>query len=153
FIANEPQRFLIAPSIKTRVVPDVLRQFPDAASEAAADSTRILAGNYDLLGYRSLRFSQPGHQIDWHFDAVHQRRMPMAFWSSIDFLDPSNGDHKIIWELNRHQHWIALARAYWLTGDVRCRDRFIEELASWLRSNPPLRGCNWASMLELGLRA
>jgi hypothetical protein len=153
FICNEPQRFLIAPSIKATLVSDILREFPDAAPEAAAEAARILDGKYDLLGYRSLRFSQSGCELDWHLDPVHQRRMPTAFWSSIDFLDPANGDHKIVWELNRHQHWIALARAYWLTGDVRCRSRFIEELQSWLASNPPLRGGNWASMLELALRA
>jgi hypothetical protein len=69
------------------------------------------------------------------------------------YLDPSIGDHKIIWELNRHQYWIALGRAYWLTGDERYRTGFIRHLESWMASNPPLAGVNWASMLELALRS
>ena len=35
---------------------------------------------------------------------------------------PPSGDHKIIWELNRHQHWLRLGRALWLTGDARYGD-------------------------------
>ena len=33
------------------------------------------------------------------------------FWSTVPYLDPSSGDHKIIWELNRHQHLLVLGRA------------------------------------------
>src|SRR5262249_8334594 len=66
---------------------------------------------------------------------------------------PSSGDHKIIWELNRHQHWLSLGRAFWLTGRASYRDRFVAELSSWMASNPPLAGINWASMLELGFRS
>jgi hypothetical protein len=153
FLCSEPQRFLIAPSVRKNVVADVLMEYPDASQDAAARAGRIVDGSYDLLGYRGLRFSTSSSAVDWHLDPVHQRRMPVDFWTRVRYLDSANGDHKIVWELNRHQHWLALARGYWLTGDVRYRDRFIEELASWLASNPPLRGCNWASMLEVGLRA
>ena len=69
------------------------------------------------------------------------------------YLEPACGDHKIIWELNRHQHWLALGRAAWLTGDPRYRARFLAELASWRDANPPLIGVNWASMLELAFRS
>ena len=69
------------------------------------------------------------------------------------YLDPAIGDHKIIWELNRHQHWLALGRALWLTGDARYGQRMIDELDDWLAANPPLMGINWASMLELGFRS
>src|SRR5439155_22964168 len=81
------------------------------------------------------------------------RRPPMAFWASVPYLDPAYGDHKVIWELNRHQHWLALGRAYWLSADVRYRDRCLAELRSWLDANAPLTGINWASMLELGFRS
>ena len=84
---------------------------------------------------------------------MHGRRAPQAFWSTVPYLDPACGDHKIIWELNRHQHWLALGRAFWLTGDRRYRERCLAELASWLDANPPLTGVNWASMLELAFRS
>src|SRR5262249_9193466 len=69
------------------------------------------------------------------------------------FLDPSCGDHKIIWELNRHQHWLVLGRAFWLTGDSRYARAVFDQSNSWLAANPPLIGINWASMLELAFRS
>ncbi|RPJ80110.1 MAG: hypothetical protein EHM13_12565, partial [Acidobacteria bacterium] len=119
---------------------------------------------YDVLGYRRLSFSplesdrpegaSPGDAaVDWHLDPVSGRRAPAAWWSAIRYLDPHIGDHKVIWEVNRHQHWIGLGRTAWLTGDPAARDRFVVELESWLAANPPLVGINWASMLEVAFRS
>ena len=44
------------------------------------------------------------------------------FWATCRISIRACGDHKIIWELNRHQHWLQLGRAWWLTGDARYRD-------------------------------
>ena len=79
--------------------------------------------------------------------------MPERFWASVPYLDPQHGDHKVIWEFNRHQHWLTLGRAYWLTGNARYADAIVHQLESWLSANPPLTGVNWASMLELGFRS
>jgi len=150
---DAPQRFVIAPAQRSALSERIICEFPDAPRHAAARANRILAGEYDLLGYSRLRFDSDSGGIDWHLDPVHARRAPMRFWAAVPYLDPACGDHKIIWELNRHQHWLALGRAYWLTGDARYRERFIGELESWLAANPPLTGINWASMLELGFRS
>ena len=91
--------------------------------------------------------------IDWHRDPVHGRVAPALFWSEVPYLDPACGDHKIIWELNRHQHFLALGRAWWLAGHRPARATFVRHLASWMDANPPLVGINWASMLELALRS
>ncbi len=69
------------------------------------------------------------------------------------YLDPSCGDHKIIWELNRHQHFLTLARAWWIGGHRPARATFVRHLTGWMDANPPLVGINWASMLELALRS
>ncbi len=133
-----------------RRVALIRSRFPSAASDAARRADRILAGRYDLLGYPDLAV---GRSPVWDTDPVHGRRAPSAFWADVPFLDPASGDHKIIWELNRHQHWLALGRAYLLTGDRRYYVEFVAQLESWLASNPPLVGPNWASMLELGFRS
>ena len=153
-------RFLIVPQEREIVAPRIASAFRPATADAANRADRVLRGEYDLLGYRSLTFaSRDSRELrhpalpDWHFDPVYGRRAPRRFWADVPFLDPECGDHKIIWELNRHQHWLALGRGYWLTGDRRYRNRFENELASWLEANPPLLGVNWASMLELGLRS
>ena len=94
-----------------------------------------------------------GTPPDWHRDPVHDLEPPSAFWSRVPYLDPEFGDHKIIWEINRHQHWLGLGRAYQLTGDRRYYDTFVTELEDWMSRNPPLAGVNWASMLELAFRS
>jgi len=77
----------------------------------------------------------------------------MTYWARVPYLDPAAGDHKIVWELNRHQHFLLLGAAFWLTGDARYRRGFVGHLEDWLHKNPPLAGTNWASMLELAFRA
>jgi hypothetical protein len=156
-IARTP-RFVIDPGLRDARSSRIQQAFPRAAADAIARAEPILAGRFDLLGYRGLRFSETaavGHppRIDWHVDPVHHRRGPMVFWSRVPYLEPSCADHKIVWELNRHQYWLTLGRAYWLTSDRRYRSAFVEHLASWLTANPPMTGMNWASMLELAFRS
>ena len=145
-LARRQARCVIDPSLAESMRHEVSSRWPDAAADASARADRILAGNYDLLGYRGLQFA------DWHSDPVHRRRAPRICWAEVPYLDPAIGDHKIIWELNRHQHWLQLGRAWWLTGDERYARGIVEQLESWLAENPPLTGINWASMLEIGFR-
>ena len=150
---SRPSRFVFVPETCGGLRAEILRRWPSAADEARARADRIVSGEYDLLGYRGLRFTQGDLAPDWHLDPVSGRRAPGAFWADVPFLDPAVGDHKIIWELNRHQHWLALGRALWLTGDRRYRREIVAQLHSWLAANPPLMGINWASMLELAFRS
>ena len=150
--AFTPQRFVLSPSNHATLASTIRERFPGALAHATLRAEKIVSGRYDLLGYRNLTF-RTDRQIDWHHDPVHDRNAPLVFWSQVPYLDPKCGDHKIIWELNRHQHWLTLGRAFWLTNDVRYRDRCISELSGWMAVNPPLMGINWASMLELGFRS
>jgi hypothetical protein len=150
-IATRPARFVLDPSSSTALRDQVLARWPGALRDAAARADRVLDGTYDLLGYRSVR-ARDG-RVDWHADPVHGRRAPRVFYTDVPFLSPEIGDHKIIWELNRHQHWLQLGRAYWLTGDPRYAQGICSELESWLADNQPFVGINWASMLEIGFRA
>ncbi len=151
-IADGPHRFVLDPSRKDVLVDTVRSAFPTAISDAAARADRVIAGRFDLLGYKGLAFAAGGGEIDWHFDPAHDVRAPGGYWDEVPFLERACGDHKIIWELNRHQYWMVLGRAYWLTGNDRARDTFISHLNGWMAANPPLDGINWASMLELSLR-
>ena len=63
------------------------------------------------------------------------------------------GDKKITWELNRHQHFVKLGQAYWLTGDEKYAATFVDHLKSWMDQNPPKLGINWASSLEVAFRS
>jgi len=63
------------------------------------------------------------------------------------------GDSKITWELNRHQHFVTLAKAYRLTGDLRYVDEILRQWRHWRAENPYPVGINWASSLEAAFRS
>jgi uncharacterized heparinase superfamily protein len=149
-----PRTFVLDPTSAPTLRQRILDRWPDASADASQRADRILAGRYDLLGYRNLSYSGANGHIDWHFDPVHQRRAPRAFWANVPTLDAERvGDHKVIWEINRHQHWLALGRALWLTRDRRYAWAIVSQLDEWMTANLPLVGINWASALELGFRS
>src|SRR5687767_7971183 len=152
-IRSRPARFVLDPATLTELRSFVTARWPAGEADARARADRILAGHRDILGYRGLRFAGQDGAVDWHFDPVHDRRAPSVFYADVPYLDPAVGDHKIIWEINRHQHWLALGRAAWLTGDPRYARAIPADLQSWLAANPPMTGINWASMLEIGFRS
>ncbi len=112
---------------------------------------RICEGKFDLLGFKDLNFGDP---IDWHFEPISGKRIPLEHWSKLDYLDAEvAGDKKITWELNRHQYFMKLGQAYVLTGDERYARTFIDHIESWMTANPPKLGINWASSLEVAFRS
>ena len=62
-------------------------------------------------------------------------------------------DVKWVWELGRHQFLAPLAVTGLLEGDAGLTALAVACLASWLRACPPGRGVQWASPLEIALRA
>ena len=95
-----------------------------------------------------------GSEIKWRRDYVRGIETGLPYFRRIPYLEtPRAGDHKLIWELNRHQHLIVLAQAYRLTGDKRHLDEIRAQLESWIAANPFHRGTNWASALEVAFRA
>ena len=122
-----------------------------AAGAVTARAARAAAGRFDLLGLTDLSFGEP---VDWNFEPLAGKRAPMSHWSRIGELDAElTGDKKIIWELNRHQHFYALGRAYWHTGDEAHARAFAAHLASWMGQHPPKLGVNWMSSLEVAFRS
>ena len=120
----------------------------DAVLTVANDA---LAGRFSLLGYRDLSFGEP---VDWHLDPVLGVRSPRAHWSRIAYLNPEvSGDHKVVWELNRHQWMVSLGVAWRATGDDRYAAAVAAYLDAWMDANPPKRGVNWSSSLEIAFRA
>lgn len=154
FATREPG-FVLDPRRRASMVLAIQTDFTNATTAAAVRADRIVEGRFDLLGYGDLRFASAKNPagIDWELDPVHGRRAPRRFWTRVPYLEASTGDHKIVWELNRHQYWTALGRADWLTENPRYRRCFVEHFVSWMAANPPLMGTNWASMLELSLRS
>jgi heparinase II/III-like protein len=147
---SRASRWPLRGSGRDALVSAIKRQVPEAERQARERADAILEGRHDLLGYRGVPLGSPP---DWHADAIHHRKPAIAHWAAVPYLDPAGGDHKIIWETNRHQYFLALGSAYWLTANSRYRRAFIEHLLDWLDANPPLHGVNWSSTLELAFRS
>lgn len=131
---------------------EILRQrMPEQVESILSRAGRILAGRFDLLGYRDLDF---GREIDWGFDPVHGKHAPSRPWPSIPFLDfNAVGDHKVIWELSRLQSLVTLGKAWRLSGERRSADGLKKLWTDWRRGNPYPLGVNWASTLEVAFRS
>jgi hypothetical protein len=115
---------------------------------AAAD--RILSGWMPAYGFTEFEI---GRDPDWHRDPETGRRWPDVFWADVDYrFDDEIGDPRHVWEVNRQHHLVTLARAHFLSGDPRYAEAVWDHIRSWVEQNPPYRGINWSSALELGLR-
>jgi hypothetical protein len=125
---------------------------PADRADALARADGALAGRFDLLGYQGLSYGDP---VDWQRDPVHDRRASAeAHWSRVPYLDAAAvGDHKVTWEVNRQQYLVALGQAWHYTGDDRYARGFAGHVTAWMDANPPKRGINWASSLEVAFRA
>ena len=127
------------------------RSRPDAESGTRCRADRAVDGVFSLLGHERVSFGNP---IDWHRDPSSGTRAPLRHWSRIAYLDPAVvGDYKLLWEVNRHQHFVTLGQAYAYSHDTRYARAFTSQLASWIAANPPRLGVNWASSLEVSYRA
>jgi hypothetical protein len=149
--AGAAGNFFFTPAEVPSLCALLKQAFPSQADHIVLQAEKICRHRFDLLGYENLDY---GEEIDWHSDVVHGRRGPRKPWFQVKYLDfEAVGDSKITWELNRHQHFIILAKAYWLTGD----DKFVQEIfaqwSHWHEQNPYPVGINWASSLEVGFRS
>jgi hypothetical protein len=120
------------------------------AAEVARIADQILLHRFPILGVTV----ETGPTIDWRCDYLNKVSTSTPYFRRLPYLDFSRaGDHKVTWELNRHQHLTLLAQAFLLTGRREYLDEAFRQIESWLDANPFLRGINWASALEVAFRA
>jgi hypothetical protein len=134
-------------------LPDLANAYINACSERMSD---VVGAAERILSGEILVFSHALHlceSIPWHRDFIHGKTAPQIFWRNIPFLDAAEvGDSKVIWELNRLQFLLPVAKAFFLTGDRRFYDWIRSTFMSWHRANPYPLGINWSSSLELAFR-
>lgn len=122
-----------------------------AAKDLIRAADAICDGRIELLGFGPV---EVGTEIDWHREPISGIVSPRKHWKEFDELDASeSGDKRILWELNRHQHFFTLGAAYRLTQNERYAHLFARQLSSWIHENPPGVGVNWVSSLEISFRS
>jgi hypothetical protein len=124
---------------------------PAAVAALLAAAEDVLAGRWSVFDVRS---DLSGTDPDWSRNPKTGRAAPASqFCFDIAYRDPSRvGSVKHVWEVSRLHHITLLAAAFFVSDDERFATRAVAHLTSWWRKNPPLRGINWVSGIEMGLR-
>jgi hypothetical protein len=122
----------------------------DARAHVITTADRFMDGYADYFGITRDDLVNP----DWSLDPKTGRRAPVdAYAFDIAYRNQQVvGDIKQLWEPSRHQHLTVLAAAFALTGEDRYACRVADHLKSWWAANPPMRGVQWVSGIELGIR-
>jgi hypothetical protein len=159
-LANVVLRFA-APDAP-EIAPGHLAPLPDPVSVASALRGTAFREQVRRVAEAVMehRFPALGLEIDvgpdirWRRDYVSGIETEPRYLRFIPYLDPAAaGDHKVIWEINRHQHLVALAQEFLFSRERRFVDEIVRQMESWWRENPFQRGINWTSALEVAFRA
>jgi hypothetical protein len=147
--------FLPSLGQRSTIVDIMNRRFPAERDAIIKSAEAALKGKFSLLGHASLSFGDPPHSpIDWRLDPISGKSAPISHWSKLRLLNPlRGGDPKVVWELNRHAHFVTMGQAYWITNDNRFAEGFRDQVSAWIGANPVGMGINWASCLEVALRS
>lgn len=137
---------------------------PDQARQTLADAGRVMRHEFDLLGSGPFvpvdpeRAARPSgyRPIDWYIDPVRALRFPVRVpykeWKLYE-MRPANADVKYPWELARSQHFLVLAQAYRLSGDIAHAREIFDQIADFMEANPVGFGINWTCTMDVAIRA
>ena len=119
-LAGRPGSSFMLPHDSPDETAAILKRYcPEYLPAVLAAADACCRNELSLLG-RTFRFP---HGIDWHQDPVTGWRWPLVHRSRVDRHLGSNRpvDLIVFWELNRHQHFVTLGIAFWLTGRAALR--------------------------------
>lgn len=151
-LAGRPGSSFLLPHDSPEQTSQLLRQhYPQHVSVVLNIADAACRNQLTLLG----RAAHYADGIDWHSEPLtgwrwplwHRSRLNRYLWSG-----SRPADLILTWEMNRHQHFVALGMAYWLTGDPRYVEAFVAQVRSWIEANPLQHGINWLGGQEMSCR-
>jgi hypothetical protein len=144
------QGFFMDGCARRRAAAWARRAGPDSV-QTIESAERICAHRFDLLGSG---LTDLGPDIDWHRDFKSGFRWdPRVFSARLRYGDVRGADVKVPWELSRCQHFPALGKAYWFTGNDRYAAELVAQLTHWIAENPAQFGVNWSCTMDVAIRA
>ncbi len=148
---------LFRPSDRKELARLVAECFPESYKETLRRADLACRHVVEVLGSGPTDLGDP---INWWTD------FKGGTWAQGDYLelnatlyandfqnDRYIGDIKLPWELNKHAHFLELAKAYWLTGDERYAEVLLAQMDDWIARNPFLYGIAWTQNLIVAQRA
>ncbi len=149
FRARNTPRF--PPDFEIAASQELGNAFRDDAPQVIEAAWQITKDRrWPLLGFGLKNFGNP---INWHRDPLSGRIWPLDYHADIPLWHNDGSDIRVLWELNRLGHLIALGRAYTSTKEEEFAMEFFAQVESWKEQNPVGRGANWSCAMEIALRA
>ena len=143
--ADKPLPLLPDPKVVAQTVGD-----SEYAKQVIGTAEEILQGRVPIFD----KLIEYGPKVAWRRDPLQGAETPKNYFRRLPYLDAAAvGDHKFIWEINRHQHLVLLAQADVISGREEFRQHVFRQLEDWWKENPFQRGINWTSALEVAFRA
>lgn len=119
----------------------IREDYAEEAQACIARADEICGGSLKLLGYE---FMRADGKVDWHLDPASGEHMPRKHWTQTRFSPLKQGakmaDFLLPSEPNKHEWFVALGRAFALTGDEKYAIAFTTRLQEWLRECPVEKG-------------
>jgi Heparinase II/III-like protein/Heparinase II/III N-terminus len=126
---------------------------PDHVELVLSEAGEILKGSVVLFTTPVSVVDSDG-KIDWQRDWLGTHRWNVGRPSeTIPIGREPGADPRVPWELGRSLHLLTLAQAYALSGQDRYARTAADHVLSFLAGNPPGMGIQWASTMEVALRA
>ena len=143
-------KFFSLDSTQDSNIKSFLNIFPNAKQNIIDDANKILQNKFYFLGSH-FELQDP---VAWTCDPQSGKPFDQNFFTKVEIFNSEEiqADVKYVWELNRHQFFIELAKAYYLTGEEKYAEKFYALFESWVEANPYKTGVNWTSALETAVR-
>ena len=124
--------------------------YPQEFARSVERAAQFRAGKFQFMGIEC-HFPQ---NIPWQADPVSGEPYPDGFYRDLKIFQNRPGqDIKHVWEINRLQWLIEIAKAAYLTGEEKYTETLESHIRDWFAKNPYKSGVNWTSALEVGVRA
>jgi hypothetical protein len=125
--------------------------FPFETAQLLERAARITDEHcWRILGYGEKCF---GAEINWLKDPLSGALWPPEYHADVRLFRGDGSDARVLWEVNRLNQLITLARAYHVTREEKYAAEIFAQVEAWREQNPAGRGANWACAMEAALRA
>ena len=142
---NQPKYF----SAVNCEISDVVSIYNNLDTRTIEEAEEIINGKINLLKSNPFIYKK---KIIWNADPITKRKWRLFRGRPFLYAKEQYQDLKHVYELNRQQHLVLLAKAYYFSKDKKFEVKVYEQIYSWIKSNPYRRTVNWLSPLEMGVR-
>ena len=146
-LSNSVEEIISSSKLSPKTLLDNLNSFN--ISNNLEEANKVLTHQLFLFG----KTYSLGKKINWYHDCLTNFECPKLDYFNLNYRkSEQTGDIMHIWWLNRHQHLIPSAVAYFFSKDEKYADEVIIQIKDWLKECPYPKGPAWLTGIEAGIR-